>query len=147
VESTSTKPAKKQEQYTYKKAFKSAIPPQIIEMKSKQLLEKQLNPLKFKQNVTRRDLTEQRITDSILSYNTADPQMTDDLFIGHFAYDDSPYHSQQRLPMKAQPRGFHSPMFIGQVQPYYLKSRSKRVPSEVGLRVGLHRKRENWSQM
>lgn len=34
--------------------------------------EKYLNPLKFKQNITRRDLTEQKIYETIKSYNTAD---------------------------------------------------------------------------
>ena len=34
--------------------------------------ERFLNPIKFKKNITRRDITEQRITDSVKQFNSAD---------------------------------------------------------------------------
>ena len=48
--------------------------------------ERILNPLKFKQNVTRRDLTEQRISQSVLNYNSTDKSLGEtsfeDLYVG-----------------------------------------------------------------
>jgi MOSC domain-containing protein YiiM len=73
----------------------TAINRDHIEHKSKVLKEKIMNPLKFKKNITRRDLTEQKISESVQKFNTADAQTAlnqqsvDDLFIGSNPYDDS----------------------------------------------------------
>jgi hypothetical protein len=41
-------------------------------MYSEKFKERILNPLKFKKNITRRDLTEQRISESVMQFNSAD---------------------------------------------------------------------------
>ena len=50
----------------------TAIAISQIEYKSKLMKDKIMNPLKFKATITRRDITEQKITDSIKQFNSAD---------------------------------------------------------------------------
>ena len=64
-------------------------------MYSDQMRERILNPLKFKQNITRRDLTEQRISQSVLQYNSTDKSLGEtsfeDLYVGRQTEDGNPY--------------------------------------------------------
>ncbi len=59
------------------RAVTTAIPKSQIEYYANLKKEKIFNPLKFKKNVTRRDLTEQRITTSVMQFNSADVSLSE----------------------------------------------------------------------
>lgn len=73
----------------------TAIPKSQIAMYSDMFKERILNPLKFKKNITRRDLTEQRISESVMQFNSADQSMSEtsfeELFVGQNSVSGNPY--------------------------------------------------------
>ena len=64
-------------------------------MYSEKFKERILNPLKFKKNITRRDLTEQRISESVMQFNSADQSLSEtsfeELYVGRNFVDSNPY--------------------------------------------------------